>query len=386
MERLAAEPLASKARHTASVLMTVALIVAALYWGRLFFITLVSAVLLAFMLEPLVKFFGRFHIPRGVASFLACSLLLVGLYLAGLGAWSQISVLMEDLPTYSKRINELVDSVASKVEKWEKNATELFVPARLRGEPQPAAAPAVPAAKQPTRVRRSAEPPLPPPVQEVRIRPERTSAVQVLYENLQGLYDSLLMASFVPFLLYFMLSWRDHIRRAWLNLFGGEHREVAAKAWSAIAESARAYVVGNFLLGLVLTVASCAFFYLMRLPYWPLIGPLSGFLSLIPYVGLPLSIIPPFFAALSVHSDLAPYLLIGTTTALFHMLALNLLYPKIVGARVHLNPLAVTVALMAWYLLWGGAGLVLAIPITAGLKAVCDNTPSWEGIGRLLGD
>ena len=60
--------------------------------------------------------------------------------------------------------------------------------------------------------------------------------------------------------------------------------------------------------------------------------------------------------------------------------------PKIVGARVHLNPLAVTVALMAWYLLWGGAGLILAVPITAGMKAVFDNIPSWKGLGRLLGD
>ena len=41
---------------------------------------------------------------------------------------------------------------------------------------------------------------------------------------------------------------------------------------------------------------------------------------------------------------------------------------------------------MLWYLLWGGAGLVLAIPITAGMKAVFDNVPSMRGVGRLLGD
>ncbi|WP_305017126.1 AI-2E family transporter [Mycobacterium tuberculosis] len=46
-----------------------------------------------------------------------------------------------------------------------------------------------------------------------------------------------------------------------------------------------------------------------------------------------------------------------------HLFALNLLYPKIVGARVHLNPLAVTIALMFWGLIWGGIGLVLAVPI-----------------------
>jgi predicted PurR-regulated permease PerM len=66
--------------------------------------------------------------------------------------------------------------------------------------------------------------------------------------------------------------------------------------------------------------------------------------------------------------------------------ALNLLYPKLVGSRVHLNPLAVTVALMFWGTLWGAIGLVFAIPITAGIKAVCDNVPDLQPVGKLLGD
>ncbi len=64
--------------------------------------------------------------------------------------------------------------------------------------------------------------------------------------------------------------------------------------------------------------------------------------------------------------------------AFFHLLALNLLYPKLVGSRVHLNPLVVTVALMFWGAIWGGLGLVLAIPVTAGIKAVCDNVSGLE--------
>jgi len=389
MERLTPQSAAGTVRSVPGVLVAIALVVAALYLGRIFFITLISGVLLAFILEPLVMLFNRFRIPRGVGSFLACSLLLIAIYLVGLGAWSQAIGLMDEMPAYSRRINELVDTAALRIEGWEKSATEIFVPRRLR-EPQAQTAPPVQPAQTAqgaaARKRRSADPPLPAPVQEVRIRQEPTNGVQWVYENLQTFYDVLLMASFVPFLLYFMLSWRDHMRRAWLNLFEGEQRDIAARAWSGIAESARAYVVGNFLLGLLLSAMSCAFFYVVKLPYWPLVGPLSGFLSLVPYIGLPLSLIPPFFVALPKYSELAPYLLIGTTTALFHLLALNLLYPKIVGARVHLNPLAVTLSLMLWYLIWGGAGLVLAIPITAGMKAVFDSIPSLRGVGRLLGD
>jgi predicted PurR-regulated permease PerM len=116
------------------------------------------------------------------------------------------------------------------------------------------------------------------------------------------------------------------------------------------------------------------------------VAPLSGFLSLVPYIGLPLAMIPPFFAALPVYNRLAPYLILGTVIAFLHMIALNLLYPKLVGSRVHMNPLAVTVALMFWGTLWGAIGLVLAIPVTAGLKAVFDNVQEWQPYGKLLGD
>jgi predicted PurR-regulated permease PerM len=87
-----------------------------------------------------------------------------------------------------------------------------------------------------------------------------------------------------------------------------------------------------------------------------------------------------------VYDRVAPFLIIGTVVAFLHLLALNLLYPKLVGSRVHLNPLVVTVALMFWGAIWGGVGLVLAIPITAGVKAVCDNVEALQPHGRFLGD
>jgi len=91
-------------------------------------------------------------------------------------------------------------------------------------------------------------------------------------------------------------------------------------------------------------------------------------------------------AALPVFNQLAPYVMIAAVVGFLHLLALNLLYPKLVGSRVHLNPLAVTVALMFWGVLWGPLGLVFGIPITAGIKAVFDNVPSLHPYGRLLGD
>ena len=87
-----------------------------------------------------------------------------------------------------------------------------------------------------------------------------------------------------------------------------------------------------------------------------------------------------------VFHSLSSFVLLAVTVMLLHVLALNLLYPKLVGSRVHLNPLVVTVALMFWGFLWNAAGLVLAIPLTAGIKAVCDNVKSLRQYGKFLGD
>jgi predicted PurR-regulated permease PerM len=69
----------------------------------------------------------------------------------------------------------------------------------------------------------------------------------------------------------------------------------------------------------------------------------------------------------------------------FHMIGVNVLMPAIVGRRVHLSALAVTIALLFWGWLWGAIGLILAIPITATIKVICDHVDGWEPAGRWLG-
>jgi predicted PurR-regulated permease PerM len=358
-----------------------------LYFGRAFCITFVFSVILAFMLEPFVVFFMRMRLPRPVASFVVCTIALLIVYLLGAGLFTQLANLAEELPVYSQRINDLVDSVAERIERAEQNAYRLLIPKRFQDKDRLEAEAPKPA---PVKRRRRNEPPPapaePPAVQEVRIKEDRTSIMNYVYGYVSGFYSVLLMISFVPFLVYFMLSWRDHVRRSFLLLFEGAHRETAGRAWHSIAEMARAYVVGNFILGLLLAAASCICFWSWHLPYWILVGFFSGFLSLVPYVGLPLALIPAMAATLMTYDAITPYLLIGATVAFLHLLALNLLYPSIVGGRVHLNPLAVTIALMFWGTIWGALGLILAIPMTAAAKAILDNVESLKPYGHLLGD
>jgi len=359
--------------------------IALLYYGRIFFITMVIAVIIAFLLDPVVTAFMKMRLPRAVASFIVCSIALLGLYLLGFGLYTEFSGFVEALPVYSQRMNDMVDNVATQVDQIEKRTYQIVVPKRFQ-EQQPS--PPTPA--ETARRKRSAKPlpdnGSPATIPEVRIHAEPTPLLTYVYGYLRSFYDVVLMGSFVPFLVYFMLSWRDHMRRSFLYLFPGTGRQIVGKSWEGVADMVRAYMIGNFVLGVMLAALSSSFFFAIKLPYWPLIGPLSGFLSLVPYVGLPLAIIPPVIAGLIVYTQPTIYVMIAVVVAILHLTALNFLYPKVVGSRVHLNPLVVTVALMFWGTLWGGIGLLLAIPITAGIKAVCDNVGSLQAFGKLLGD
>jgi predicted PurR-regulated permease PerM len=362
--------------------------IALLYYGKVFFITVIIATMISFLLEPIVQLFMKARLPRGLASFLVCAIALLGLYFAGLGVYNEGMYMSQDLPAFGDRINELVDNAAGRVERFETNIYNSVVPRRFRDIPTPPQQ-AVPDNSKSARNKKKAPEPVqvtPPAVPEVRLRQEPPSLVNYVYDYLRSFYNVLLMASFVPFLVYFILAWRDQLKTRFLAMLESEPRYTVSNALDGIGEMVRAYVIGNFLLGILLSIASALMFASVRLPYWEIAAPLSGFLSLAPYIGLPMALLPPVIASLTIRAEPTLYLFIFSSVALLHLFALNLLYPKFVGSRVHLNPLVVTIALMFWGMLWGGIGLILAIPITAAIKAICDNVPNLEIYARLLGD
>ena len=390
------------ARHLAMPILAMGVIIAILYFGRVFFITSLAALTIAFILEPFVALLMRLRFPRSLASFVVCSVALALLYVIGLGAYSQLAGLYGELPKYGERIGQIVDGIQQKISGMEDQTYRVLVPARQRQEeerrkaqqqPPPAEVPVRKGRKAVGTVQPLIPGAIPIPaagaspgaIPEVRIHEESTPIGDYIYSRLSSVYQVLLMASFIPFLVYFMLSWRDHINRSFLQFFHGEDRLIAARSMQGIAIMVRAFVVGNFLLGLLLAIVSSALFWLLHVPYPMLVGPLSGALSLVPYIGLPLAMIPPLFAALPLNT-VSVYVLVIVTVGMLHLIALNLLYPKIVGSRVHLNPLVVTFSLMLWGFLWDAPGLLMAIPLTAGIKAVCDNVKGLRAFGKFLGD
>ena len=365
-------------------------VIAILYWARVVFITAIISIIIALILEPVVSLLVRFRLPRSLATFVVGLMAASVLYFAGLSAWNQMAGVAAEFPTFKDNLSAFVTNVSDRVQTLETDTTRLLSPTRKVEPPPPPPAP-----RKGRRNNNNPATPLdiivpnngvPGAIPEVRIHEDRNSVTDYIYARLGTLYQFLLMASFVPFLAYFMLSWRDHIYRSFLQFFRGNDQLAASRAVEGVGEMARAFVVGNFLIGIFLATMSWAIFAALRIPYPFLLGLMSGFLSLVPYIGMPLAALPPVIGAIAGGDHGSTVVIAFFVVLSLHLLAMNVLYPKIVGARVHLNPLVVTLSLMFWGFLWDAAGLVLAIPITAGIKAVCDNVDGLRSFGRFLGD
>ena len=386
-EEIHGELIERRAHGYALSIIAAGVVIALLYWGRIVFITTIVAVIIALILEPFVAALIRLHVPRSIASFIVCVFAIMVLYLVGLGCYNQLSGLAGEVPAFQQHLSAFIGGASDEMQRMEDSAAHFLTPAGKAPLPPPVAPPPRPASR---RGRKTPPPETPPAVpgtiQEVRIHQDRNPIANFIYAQLGTLYTLLLMASFVPFLVYFMLSWRDHIYRSFLRFFDGADRVTAARSLEGVSRMARAFVAGNFLIGALLAACSWGAFALLRIPYPFLAGFLSGFLSLIPYVGGAAALLPPLVAAIAGGVSSSAIVIIFLVVLGLHLAAMNLLYPLLVGARVHLNPLVVTISLMFWGFLWDAAGLLLAIPITAGIKAVCDNVEGLKPYGRFLGN
>jgi predicted PurR-regulated permease PerM len=135
---------------------------------------------------------------------------------------------------------------------------------------------------------------------------------------------------------------------------------------------------------LILVIASWLFFWGIGLEFPFLAGLVSGLFNLVPYLGVVLAWTPPLLIGLKQYHSVGPFLGIFAILAFLHLITANFLLPALVGWRVRLSALALTASLLFWGWLWGAVGLLLAIPITAVIKVICDHVEGWQPVGRWL--
>lgn len=339
--------------NTSLRIIAAGIVVAGLYYASSVVVTLVLAVFIAFVLDPGVKGMERVNLPRWLGSLILVLLGLAVVYLLVYVAYDRALALGAALPKVEERLRQIAARFETPFGFFSSGAW-------------------------------SAGPP-PDNVPMVRIQGESPWGT-FLWRGIGSVYAVAVTVMFIPFLVFFMLTSKNQIWATTLNLFPAERRQQAEDVIQGIGDMVRQYVLGNLLVAAVSALLITPIFMIIQLPYAVLLGSVSAFLNLIPYIGLALAILPPLLVGLLAFEGIGPFVTVAVTVALVHFLAVNLLTPKLVGRRVKLNALSVTLGMMFWGWLWGAIGLVLAIPITAAFKAVCDNVRSLKPLGAWMGE
>jgi predicted PurR-regulated permease PerM len=284
-------------------------------------------------------------------------LLLLGLMYAGSYFFYNRAVsFIQELPKYSQRFRGVISHVRQKTQQLEQT-TKKVLPDENSSKPK----------------------------NSVPVTVQNTSGSGMLTEHLQTVTEIAAAIGFVPFLVYFMLSWQEHARTKTVQLFRPEYRSTAYVTLGQISMMMRSFITGNFIIGLFMGICSVVVFGFLHLPYFYFLGFISGFLSLVPYLGVILAILPPLAAGMGSLSTTG-MIIVGVTVLGLHIFSMNVLYPKVLGSRLQLNPLVVTMSLLIWGWIWGAMGLILAVPMMAAIKIICDHITALRPIGSWMGE
>jgi predicted PurR-regulated permease PerM len=325
-----------------------AIILLFVYYAQGVVITLVLSILLAYCLDPLVEFLERWAVPRTVGSMIIVLLLCAVLGAVIYGLWSRTSDFAENWPKYSGVWKQTAASVEAKIFPHSAAGPEAQVP--------------------------------------VAALSQRDSELvrNLVVRGIGSLYAIFLEVTFVPFLVFFMLAGKREVWHGTLQLFPASRRTQVKETLEDLRVVLRDYVLWMLVVTAMVVAFSSLFFWMIGLEYPVLTGIVSGVLNMVPYIGAVLAWLPAFMLALAKWQTFGWFALIAGVLTGIHVFALNLIAPQLVGRRLRLNAVAITVSLLFWGWVWGGMGLLLAIPITATLRVICDHTDSMKPIGRWL--
>jgi predicted PurR-regulated permease PerM len=348
-----------RAQAVGIVLLAILGGISALYVGRALFIPLALALLLNALLRPLVRGLERLRISTAVGATLVSLGLLGVLVAAGFALVNPVRAWVSQLPAS-------FEAAGRKLAPARQSLEQVSQATRALGEPSgaaPAAAPEPQAAP--------AQPAIPPFLAQLF----GTTAALVA-----GCTEVLL-------LLYLLLASGDLFLRKLvevLPLF--RDKRLAVEVTEQVQQAVTRYIVATLMInsGQGLVVGLALWGLGVSSPW--LWGGLTVLLEFIPYLGATGMLILLIAAAFSQFDALGRILLVPGTYLVIAALQNNLVSPLVYGQRLKLNPVAVLVGVLFWWLLWGVAGAFLAVPFFATLKIFADHVESLTPVATFLGE
>jgi predicted PurR-regulated permease PerM len=325
-----------------------------LYFGRDFFLPVTLALILSFLLVPLVRGLARFYIPYAIGASLV---LVVVLGITSYGVYQ----LSEPVSEWIAKGPQSLRQVQLKLRQFKQSIDEVNE-----------------AAKQVEQMTNMGE-------------NRRTQTVQVERPGLGNLMltetqEFLVGSAVMVVLLFFLLSSGDLFLRKLVRVLPRlQDKKLAVEIMLQIEEDISTYLLTVTLInvGVGLTI-SLAFFFL-GMPSPVLWGVMATLLNFIPYLGALAGIVVVTLVAILTFDTIGQILLVPGVYFVLNIIEANFVTPVALGRRLTFNPVVIFLWVIFWGWLWGAAGALVAVPLLAILKIVCDQIEPLAPIGEFLG-
>lgn len=326
---------------------------AALHEARAFFLPVVLALLLDFLLSPLVRGLGRLRVPAALGSALVLLLLMGGVGTAGYLLAEPANAWMQRAPLTFDRLESKLHRLRRPVERVSQAAEEVEKIARVDGGTE---------------------------TPEVQIRQDGVGA-RWLANTQTLLFDGVV----VVVLLYFLLATGDlFLRRLMQLVFQLRDERRAVDLVRQMEQQASRYLITVTAINTVLGLAVAAAMLALGMPNPLLWGVVAMLLNFVPYLGaltgvVILSVVS-FLSFDHLATAILPPLVYFSLTALEG----NFVTPAILGRRFALSPVVIFLWLLFWGWMWGIPGALLAVPMLTLLKIVSDHVPALQPVADFL--
>jgi predicted PurR-regulated permease PerM len=343
--------------------VVIAVLVAALYWGRAIFIPVALAIFLAFVLGPLVVWVQRRGVGRTTAVIAVVSVVLLASIGIGAVVTQQVVALAETLPDRKDAIKAKVVSAKT----WlvgDGNSRFGQLVDDVSGVIFPRSA------TQPAVVVEPASPPM-----TTQLDTYLSPAAEVLGQ-----------AAFTFILTVFMLIRREDLRNRMIRLLGDGKVTTTTKAVDDASKRISRYLLMqltiNTCFGLVITLG----LFLLGVKYAVLWGLIATLMRYVPYIGTWIGLIPPVLFSFATSAGWGQPLAVLALFIGLEVLCNNVFEPWLYGQSMGLSEVAQLVAAGFWAFLWGPIGLILSGPLTACLLVLGKYVRRYEFLEVLLGD
>ena len=304
------------------------------------------ALFLAYLLDPLVRFLTYYRVPLALAVCFALLVTFVFLALMGMLFYASAQSFVSEYPTYEPKLHALVITLTSRLEvaslSWQ--------------------------------------------LSDLSKELSSASVVRTVLASVGTFVTFLGHLLLVLLFMVFILLGQQRLPQRIHRAFGEEQAQRLTLVLQRITRQVQTYLGTKALLSLVAGVLVNLCLLILQVDFAVLWGALAFLLNFIPHVGAPVATIPPVLVAILKFDTLMPAVWVVICVTLIHIVLGLCIEPRLMGRNLHLSPLLVVLSLLFWGWLWGIVGTLLAVPIMATIKIVCENLPPLRFLSALMSE